>query len=203
VVTAGVSVPVGASSLLVGEPPEGIGDEHVLRRARMFPQDPDGKFDEALPETAAIDQLEDLRAAGAAYLMVPGTAFGWLEERHGLSGHLRNRFRLTADDEACRVYDLHNSRIESLLSALLEPDEAVMALLRDGASLALGTRLVWTVGSIPTMADAEAAGVRFLIVPDEAPWSPEDENILQAVERRYRKIAIRPGVCEMFELSDA
>jgi hypothetical protein len=53
------------------------------------------------------------------------------------------------------------------------------------------------------MAEAEAAGVRILIVPDEAPWSPDDEEVLQAAERRYRKIAIRPGVCEIFELSDA
>jgi hypothetical protein len=194
---------VGASSLLVGEPPEGVGDEHVLRRAQLFPQGPDGDFDGGLPETTAIEQLEDLRAAGAAYLMVPGTGFGWLDERHGLSGHLRNRFRLMVDDEACRVYDLRNSRMENLLDALLEPDEPVMALVREGASLALGTRLVWPVGSTSTMAEAEAAGVQILIIPDDAPWYSDNEEVLQAAERRYRKIAIRASVCEIFELSDA
>jgi hypothetical protein len=198
IVTAGVSVPVGASSLLVGEPPEEAGDDHVLRRAQMFPHRPNGEFDGALPEGAAVAQLEDLRAGGAAYLIVPGAAFGWLDERHGLSWHLQGHYGLLADDESCRVFDLRCARLAAVLDAVLPPQEPVLTLVREGAVVPLAPRPAWPVRSV---GDIDPADARFLVVPATPPWGPADTDVLTELEQRYTKVLTRPGVCEIFDLS--
>ena len=201
IVTTGATVPAGATALRVGEPPPDVGDDHVLWQAGTFPRGADGEFAETLPEADAIAQLEDLRRGGAAYLIVPGSHSAWLAARHGLTGHVAGHYRLHADDEACRIYDLRDGPIAAFLGGILEPDDAVIVLVRTGASLRLGARPMMRVESV-TEIDAADPGVRFLVVPDAPPWAPDDPQVLQLVERRYPKIATRPGVCEMFELSD-
>jgi RNase P protein component len=169
----------------------------------MFPQGPNGEFAEELPEDAAIAQLEDLRADGAAYLIVPRARFGWLAERHRLAWQLQHRFRLMAEDEACRIFDLRNSRITPLAEALLTPEEPIMAVGGERVPPPLGARRVWPVQAMADIAKSQAAGVRVVVVPADAAWSVENADVLQAIEHRCRKIATRPGVCEMFELDDA
>ena len=202
IVTAGVTVPAGTSALLVGEPPAEAPEDHVLRRAQAFPRDADGAFAEALPEAAAILQLEDFRRGGATCLIVPAAFRDWLVARHGLSGHLEGHYAWLADDAACCIFDLRDSPVARLLDAMLDPAEPVVTLVREGTTLPLGPRPVRRVESL---VGVEAAGAteRFLVVPDAAPWAPTDPDLLQSLERRYRKVATRPQVCEMFELSRA
>ena len=195
-------MPAGTSALMVGEPPAEAPDDHVLRRAQAFPQDPDGEFAEALPEAASIAQLEDFRRGGAACLIVPAAFRDWLAARHALSSHLRGRYAWLADDEACRVFDLRDSPVARLLDAMLDPGEPVVTLVREATALPLGPRPLRRVESLAGVEDGGATE-RFLVVPDTAPWAPTDPDLLQSLERRYPKVATRPHVCEMFELSRA
>src|SRR5262249_13310768 len=70
------------------------GDDRLLnldgRPAWHFPRGSDGRYAGYYPENsvAAIDHLETLRAQGGQYLLLPSTAFWWLEHYAGLRTHL-------------------------------------------------------------------------------------------------------------------
>lgn len=55
---------------------------------------------------AAIDALEEARFRGAAFLLLPGTAFWWLEHYEGFRRHLESEYRCAWRDERCVIYDL-------------------------------------------------------------------------------------------------
>ena len=58
----------------------------------------------------AIGHLEGLRANGAQYLLLPKTAFWWLEHYPEFARHLDNRYRLIVrrkdTEDACMIFDL-------------------------------------------------------------------------------------------------
>ena len=201
-VIAAATVPEASPALRIGPPSDGIGESHVLRRARCFPMEPDGRFAEWWSDVPAMTQLEDLRRAGVAdCLIVPAAFFAWLAERQGLSGHLSGRYRLLADDPGCRVFDLREPPFRYVVDALLPADEPVMSLVPGHAHLTLGSRPVWLVHSLAEIDAAHARGASHLIVPDAEPWAPTDTELIGAVENRYAKVATRPGICAMFEVN--
>jgi hypothetical protein len=53
-----------------------------------------------------VEHLESLRDRGAEFLLVPSTAFWWLERYPELAEHLESRSTLVSDDESCRIYRL-------------------------------------------------------------------------------------------------
>jgi SAM-dependent methyltransferase len=55
----------------------------------------------------AIDDLEALRADGCEYLIVPRTAFGWLESSSDLPAHLEEHYTLVDQTDNCAVISLH------------------------------------------------------------------------------------------------
>ncbi len=148
-------------------------------------------------------QLEDLRRRGATHLVLPATANGWLAERPHLSNVLNGLYRVVTQDEACRVFDLRLSSIKPLLDSLLPPGEPVIAILHPQSGLDLAGRPVHRldVADPEQIEELRAKGVRYLVVPDSSPWAPEDSGgIADAMERRYRKLVVRPGICAVFDL---
>jgi Sulfotransferase family len=101
------AMPRGATVLIVSS-----GDERFLdiegRNAWHFPRDPAGHYAGHHPrdDAEAIGHLEELRARGAAFLVVPDTERWWLDEYEGLRQLLERRYRVVADDERCLVVAL-------------------------------------------------------------------------------------------------
>jgi glycosyltransferase involved in cell wall biosynthesis len=99
--------PAGAVVLVVSR-----GDPDLLElgpaRGRHFPQTADGVYAGAHPASgsAAIEQLESLRAAGARFLAVPGTAYWWFEYYADFVRHLDARYQRVWADSDCVVYRL-------------------------------------------------------------------------------------------------
>lgn len=202
IVTTSSTVPAAGPVLLVGEPPAEADEQHILRRAWRFPERSDGSFAEEFLAETAIDQLQDRRRGGATHLIIPMTAFGWIAMRPALDQHLEGHYRLLVDDAACRVFDLRRSPIGTFLDSILPPDEPVIAVLREGTELELEGRAVHRTQALEQIEALRSEGLRFLVVADMNPWAPEDAGIVSALERRYRKLVTRPGLCELFDLAE-
>jgi GT2 family glycosyltransferase len=93
------------------------GDDELLdlgaHPAWHFPQDEDGAYIGYHPHDSAeaITHLEALRAQGAHYLLVPPTAYWWLEHYRNFALHLEQRYhRLTEEEDGCLLFELSLSR---------------------------------------------------------------------------------------------
>jgi hypothetical protein len=88
------------------------GDEEFLvfdgREGWHFPRERDGRYAGHYPadSEAAIAHLEELRAEGATHLVLPRSAFWWLDYYEGLDERLDASYRAIRSDENVRVYDL-------------------------------------------------------------------------------------------------
>lgn len=100
------TVPDEAAVLVVSR-----GDRELValgdRAAGHFPQDSRGGYLGHHPQDSddAIAQLEHLRAAGADYLVLPETAYWWLDHYRGFGDHLRARYEAAGRD-ACTIFEL-------------------------------------------------------------------------------------------------
>jgi GT2 family glycosyltransferase len=114
------TVPAGEIALIVSR-----GDESLVALAgaggRHFPQEPDGAYAGRHPADSAeaIAQLEDLRARGARYLLIPETDAWWLDHYGDLARHLNGRYvALTHPGAPCLVFRLdHEGTARSSRSA--------------------------------------------------------------------------------------
>lgn len=103
-------VPAGSSLLVVSR-----GDRALLelagRRARHFPQNGEGGYLGHHPADSddAVERLESLRSAGADYLVLPSTAYWWLDHYAGFATHLRSRYAATERD-VCTIFNLVGDR---------------------------------------------------------------------------------------------
>jgi GT2 family glycosyltransferase len=104
------TVPSGSAVLVISR-----GDRALVeledRRAGHFPQDPSGAYLGHHPRDSkdAIERLEELRARGADYLVLPSTSYWWLEHYRDFAEHLRERYPVT-DTGACSIYGLRRAR---------------------------------------------------------------------------------------------
>lgn len=100
-------IPAGATVLVAGK-----GDEALLRldgrTGWHFPMAEDGRYAGFHPagDTAAVAQLEALRARGADHLLLPATTLWWLDHYQGLRRHLEDRYTALLTDEHCAIYRL-------------------------------------------------------------------------------------------------
>jgi hypothetical protein len=88
------------------------GDEALVsiegRHGWHFPRDEHGVWPGYYPADGAeaIEHLEDLRARGAQYLVLPETAFWWLDHYGELAQFLDRRCDRVLSDESCVIYAL-------------------------------------------------------------------------------------------------
>jgi hypothetical protein len=100
-------VPEGSTVLVASR-----GDEALVsiegREGWHFPRDEQGVWPGYYPADGAeaIEHLEDLRARGAQYLVLPETAFWWLDHYGELAQFLDRRCDRVLSDESCVIYAL-------------------------------------------------------------------------------------------------
>jgi hypothetical protein len=98
-------------------PPESLvlvvsrGDDALLApgyAAAHFPQAPGGGYAGYYPadSDAALAQLEACVRAGAQFLVIPATAYWWLDYYGGLAQMLLARGRVRHHDEHCLIFEL-------------------------------------------------------------------------------------------------
>jgi hypothetical protein len=154
--TANAMIPRNATVLVVSR-----GDEELLRigprRALHFPQDEFGRYAGYHPQDsdAAIAVLENMRARGAEYLLLPSTAFWWLDYYEGLRDHLERNYPPIVSADDCVVFELGSTGVQTTAAdadmkgvsaatssqQLAGPlDELLQALLPADASIAVVTR---------------------------------------------------------------
>lgn len=102
------AVPEGLTALVVSK-----GDPDLVkvegRTSWHFPSNTDGEYAGYHPSSseAAIEHLEELRAKGAHYFVLPKPSFWWMDHYSDLFEYLDRRFsRVAVDDAACVVFDL-------------------------------------------------------------------------------------------------
>jgi GT2 family glycosyltransferase len=84
-----------------------LGDANV----QHFPQDGLGRYLGHHPRDSddAVERLESLRSAGADYLVLPSTAYWWLDHYAGFAEHLRARYQVIEGD-SCAIFRLTPDR---------------------------------------------------------------------------------------------
>jgi hypothetical protein len=152
-------VPVGSIVAIVSR-----GDNPLLQLPGLtgwhFPRNELGVWAGFHPadDQHAIELVEDVRADGAQYLLIPATGFWWLEFYEPLHQYLRSECTVVADDEdlvlfafpdgtrveappvATRAYDRQRSQFTSFATALLPARSVVAVVTRgDAALLDLGS----------------------------------------------------------------
>jgi hypothetical protein len=104
-------VPKGATVAVISR-----GDEKLVAtpagRAWHFPQAPTGVYAGHHPadSRAAIAHLEELRARGARYLLIPRTAFWWLDHYSELTEYLQRTTCVFREERTCALFHLAGKR---------------------------------------------------------------------------------------------
>jgi len=192
--TANSVIPRNATVLVVSR-----GDEELLhigpRRGLHFPQDEFGRYPGYHPEDSetAIALLENMRARGAEYFLLPNTSFWWLDYYEALREHLEGNYSQVLSTDDCALFELTSTGVQTAapdadtetMSAastrrLAEPlDELLRALLPADARIAVVTAGEAGLPSFPDTIAVEApttaAGAQFLVIPagDEMPANGE------------------------------
>jgi hypothetical protein len=181
-------LPVGATVLVATD-----GDDALLSlgsaRGWHFPRGDDGSHAPDHPEDeAAIAHLEKLRSKGAQFIVLPETAFGWLESDSSFAKHLRQHYAIAYSDQACRIYDLVGRPVSGVVERLLPPD-ATIATLGVGADLAELEKL-------------ESQGIDFVVIPHAAfAWLDRRPNLRRHLREHHRLVTRQQHTCEIYELA--
>ena len=142
-------VPRGAIVAIISK-----GDSELValkdRTGWHFPQAPDGGYSGYHPSdsAAAIAELEKLRARGADYLLIPSTAFWWLEHYKEFGRHLETSYQTAWSNHHCQVYRISNrphsaaTYKQAKLRARLAPAPArTAAAVADELQVAIDSRI--------------------------------------------------------------
>lgn len=211
------------------------GDEELLRlggrRACHFPLDADGDYAGYHPASGAdaVAHLQELRAAGIDHLLIPRTAFWWLDHYSELAHHLATRWKLlSGENGACRIYGTPGARapeprrpgeagtpvvqlLVGFLDSILPPDAAVavpgggvasaLAPLRPGTVAVPTARSEVWGGSATALLDELPALADYLFLPAaEVEETPERRRLLGLLDARFPTLAIREALGVLFDL---
>jgi len=112
-------VPPGSTVLVVSK-----GDEELVkfedRLGWHFPRTSAGQYGGYHPAdaVAAISHLEELRASGADYLILPSPYAWWLDHYPEFAEHLQSRYRLVTDrPDSCLIYHLNEPPLGTPVAA--------------------------------------------------------------------------------------
>jgi len=75
-----------------------------------------GQYDSRRPEDSdeAINHLEAIRARGAEYLLLPATAFWWLDDYQKFREYVEARYpSIVRDENTCVIFDLREALAKS------------------------------------------------------------------------------------------
>jgi glycosyltransferase involved in cell wall biosynthesis len=175
------------------------GDELLLdfgkRTAWHYPRNGDGAYAGYYPEhsEAAVAHLEQLRANGAEYLVIPASSGWWLEFYGGMREHLETSYRLVYDDpRTATIYALGDIRGDAvpghrgdLAARAAALEERIVEL--DRAATTLDRRLQVSLAWGGTVADSLPAEVARL----RAALDEQSERISQ-LEARTDDNAAQP-----------
>lgn len=184
------TVPAAATTVVVSR-----GDDELMqlggRPAWHFPRLPDGRYAGEYPADSAeaISQLEELRAQGAGYLVLPNTAFWWLDFYDDLRRHLEGHCETVVSNHDCRIYRLLEEGTYAADRALVSVAHVPGITGTDGRILSnfldsllpLGTRsAVLTAETVPLPSGADA-------------WQPTRAAVAdaQAADRELAALAAR------------
>jgi hypothetical protein len=227
--TANEMIPRGATVLVVSR-----GDDELLRigprRALHFPQDEFGRYAGYHPSDSdsAIAALEDMRARGAEYLLLPSTSFWWLDYYEGLREHLDGNYPAIVSNDACMVFELlatgaqtgsGDADTDGVSTAtqtrrLAGPlDELLQALLPRDASIAIAAT---DEVELPSFADvrsvrvsdpgdglaaifAAAGDAEFVVVPATAYDRVHESGALPVLLGPWQLVTRQQHMCEVWE----
>jgi hypothetical protein len=183
--TVNATIPRNATVLVISR-----GDDELLRigprRALHFPQDEFGRYPGYHPEDSksAIELLESMRVRGGEYLLLPSTAFWWLDYYEAFRNHLERRYPAPVTSDDCMIFELSPTGVETAVpdadtGEVSAPapsvqvagplDELLRALLPEDARIAVvagGEEALPSCGHCSAVPDpAHAAGADFLVVP--------------------------------------
>ena len=133
--TANAMIPRNATVLVVSR-----GDEELLRigprRALHFPQDEFGRYAGYHPQDsdAAIAILENMRARGGEYLLLPSTAFWWLDYYEGFRDHLERNY--PPDRVGRRLHRSSSSRATGVQTTAADADTKEVSAATSSRQLA-------------------------------------------------------------------
>jgi hypothetical protein len=221
------AVPRGARVLVITR-----GDDALLRldgrQGGHFPQSPTGLYAGHYPAdgAAVVAHLDELRRAGARYLVIPATAVWWLDHYPELRTALEERGSLVAGSpETALIYALDRPDIapttlssaaldvartapsvSSLLCALLPEQAGVVLIGPAAAAIDVEDRPCWRLPAAPVqhvMEQASAAcggGARFVVLLHPArPAEQLDAGLRRGLAERLRSICAQ-RLAEIFEV---
>ena len=81
------------------------------RQAWHFPMGKDGLYSATIPnsDAEAIAHLDEHRARGAKFLLLPNTAYWWLEHYRELRRHLNESYSRVFADDRCIIYNIESA----------------------------------------------------------------------------------------------
>jgi hypothetical protein len=230
--TANAMIPRNATVLVVSR-----GDEELLRigprRGLHFPQDEFGRYAGYHPQDsdAAIGVLESMRARGGEYLLLPSTAFWWLEYYKGFRDHLERNYPPIVSADDCIVFELAATGVQTpaadadtrtvsaaTMSRQAGPlDELLQALLPADASVALVTRDASQLpsfgacravsppdganGLLAVLEEARAGEAEFLVIPADSYDRVHGGAEPAAAAGGWRLVTHQRHLCEVYERS--
>jgi hypothetical protein len=106
---AQTNLPPGAVVVVVSRGDEALLDLGGGRKGWHFPQEKGGVYAGHYPADGAeaIAHLEELRGRGGEYLLLPETAFWWLEHYREFRQHLEDHYQLRVHkEETCLIFAL-------------------------------------------------------------------------------------------------
>ncbi|MPZ22513.1 MAG: glycosyltransferase [Dehalococcoidia bacterium] len=166
------------------------GDESLLDLgcdARHFPQGDNGAYAGHHPADGAeaIAALEASRDKGAQFLVLPSTAFWWLDHYADFRRHLDERYERIWGDDNTIIYGLEQKEISKLRDA---PAAGTNGLDDDLARLASLREL--STGRLKTIADAIAATLDHSVSPAESAWIGRIEHLRRELSESVEEIPV-------------
>jgi GT2 family glycosyltransferase len=205
------TLPFG-STVLVGTG----GDDRLLefagQRGWHFPQAADGRsvHNDLSSDQEAIAHLEELRAKGAGFLLLPRTVFSWFERYEAFTQHVHGHYStLLFDPDSCIVFDLVQRSVGGVIESLI-PKRARLAVAtrheRDlaGLSAPRAVPLPLAEGEAEQIAAVQRLaedGIEFLVIPHAAfGWMAEQTGFTRFLRENHRFLTRQQHRCEIYEL---
>jgi hypothetical protein len=215
---AAACIPQGSTVAVASRGDDAALELHGLR-AWHFPRAADGAWSAQYPAdgAGAVARLAAVQREGAQFLVLPWSAFWWLESYPALAAHLDRQATLIHRDAACAIYRLASERssgrppsdavayrhLFELLDALTPDGAGVLVLDSPPPPPQVEIPLSRTISFVPDLGAAlQTRGASYLAIPDvPTNATARADQIRRDAAEQFVMIASRAGVGELFELN--